>query len=150
MGPDELIAAARAWRAEDPDPETRAEIDALLGDGRPGTAPDAGGPDLDGLRERFGARLAFGTAGLRGEMGAGPNRMNRAVVIRATAGLAAHLTDRGHGGEPVVVGFDARHRSATFAADVAAVLAGSGFPVHLADRPLPTPVVAFGGRHLGC
>lgn len=150
MGPDELIAAARAWRAEDPDPETRAEIDALLGDGRPGTAPDAGGPDLDGLRERFGARLAFGTAGLRGEMGAGPNRMNRAVVIRATAGLAAHLTDRGHGGEPVVVGFDARHRSATFAADVAAVLAGSGFPVHLADRPLPTPVVAFGVRHLGC
>jgi phosphomannomutase len=139
----DLVAAARAWRDEDPDPATRAEVDRLLGgDGR--------GPDVDALAERFGARLQFGTAGLRGEMGAGPNRMNRAVVIRATAGLAAHLAATGHAGEPVIVGYDARHLSDRFARDAAAVLAAAGFPVHLADRPLPTPVVAFGVTHLGC
>ena len=139
--PTALVAAARRWRDEDPDPETRAELDGLL-DG-----PE--GPDVGALADRFGARLQFGTAGLRGEMGAGPNRMNRAVVIRATAGLAAYLRDTGHAGEPVVVGFDARHRSDRFARDAAEVLAGAGFPVRLADRPLPTPVLAFGVRHLG-
>jgi phosphomannomutase len=141
MSPDELVAVARAWRDDDPDPETRAEIDRLLA---------AEPPDLDDLADRFGARLQFGTAGLRGEMGAGPNRMNRAVVIRATAGLAAHLAATGHAGEPVIVGYDARHRSAPFARDAAAVFAAAGFPVHLADRPLPTPVLAFGVTHLGC
>jgi phosphomannomutase len=139
VSPDELVAAAHAWRDDDPDPGDRAELDRLVAEG-----------DLDELRDRFGARLEFGTAGLRGAMGAGPNRMNRAVVIRATAGLAAYLGDQGHAGRPVVVGYDARHRSAQFAADVATTLAGAGFPVQLADRPLPTPVVAFGVRHLGC
>ncbi|HET6775990.1 MAG TPA: phospho-sugar mutase [Acidimicrobiales bacterium] len=148
MEPDELVAAARAWRDEDPDPETRAEVDRLLGGAR--GEPSGRGPDLGALADRFGARLQFGTAGLRGEMAAGPNRMNRAVVIRATAGLAAHLAATGHAGEPVIVGFDARHRSDRFARDTAAVLAAAGFPVHLADRPLPTPVVAFGVTHLGC
>src|SRR4029453_15805695 len=137
-----LVAAARAWRDEDPDPETRAELSGLL-DG-----PD--GPHVAALADRFGARLQFGTAGLRGEMGAGPNRMNRAVVIRATAGLAAHLTATGHRGEPVLVGDDAPPLSEPFARDAAAVLAAAGFPVHLGDRPLPTPVVAFGVTHLGC
>ncbi len=70
-------------------------------------------------------------------MGAGPNRMNRAVVIRATAGLAAHLVATGHGGEPVIVGYDARHRSDRFARDAAAVLAAAGFPVHLATARCP-------------
>jgi phosphomannomutase len=139
--PDGLVAAARAWRDDDPDPETRAELDRLLADEK---------PDVDELADRFGARLQFGTAGLRGEMGAGPNRMNRAVVIRATAGLAAHLAATGHAGDPVLVGYDARHRSDRFARDAAAVLAAAGFPVHLADRPIPTPVLAFGVRHLGC
>jgi phosphomannomutase len=142
MTPDDLVAAARAWRDEDPDPETRAEVESLL-DG------NGAGPDLDGLRDRFGATLAFGTAGLRGEMGAGPNRMNRLTVMRATAGLARYLADTGHEGEPVVVGFDARHGSARFAADAAAVLAAAGFAVHLATGPIPTPVLAFGVRHLG-
>src|SRR5690606_39691541 len=87
---------------------------------------------------------------MRGEMGAGPNRMNRPVAIRGTAGLDAWLAVRGHAGEPVIVGHDARHRSDRFAADAAAVLAAAGFAVHLADRPLPTPVVAFGTTHLGC
>jgi phosphomannomutase len=134
---DALVAAAAAWRDEDPDPETRAEVDRLLA-----------GPDLAALADRFGARLEFGTAGLRGEMGAGPNRMNRAMVIRATAGLAAYLVDTGQRGRPVVIGYDARYRSDRFARDAAAVLAAAGFAVHLADRPLPTPVVAFGVRHL--
>jgi phosphomannomutase len=141
MSPDELVAVARAWRDDDPEPETRAEIDRLLA---------AEPPDLDDLADRFGGRLQFGTAGLRGEMGAGPNRMNRAVVIQATAGLAAHLAATGHAGEPVIVGYDARHRSDRFARDAAAVFAAAGFPVHLADRPLPTPALAFGVTHLGC
>jgi phosphomannomutase len=142
-GDGELVAAARAWRDDDPDPATRAEVDVLLG-------VDGGAPDLPALADRFGARLQFGTAGLRGEMAAGPNRMNRAVVIRATAGLAAHLAATGHAGEPVVVGYDARHLSHRFAADTAAVLAAAGFPVHLTERPVPTPVLAFGVTHLGC
>jgi phosphomannomutase len=150
MTADELVAAARAWRDEDPDPETRAEVDRLLAGGDRGEGGAGRGPDLAGLADRFSTRLEFGTAGLRGEMGAGPNRMNRAVVVRATAGLAAHLAATGHAGEPVIVGFDARHRSDRFARDAAAVLVGAGFPVHLADRPLPTPVVAFGVTHLGC
>jgi phosphomannomutase len=142
MTPDDLVAAARVWHDEDPDPETRAEVERLL--------RGAGSrPDLDGLSDRFGASLAFGTAGLRGEMGAGPNRMNRVTVMRASAGLARYLADTGHAGEPVIVGFDARHRSATFAVDAAAVLAGAGFMVHLADAPIPTPVLAFGVRHVG-
>ena len=144
MSPDELVAAARAWRDEDPDADDRAEVDRLL------AALEAGDSQaIDELRERFGAGLSFGTAGLRGAMGAGPNRMNRAVVIRATAGLAAYLHDTGHAGEAVVVGYDARHRSTRMAADAAAVLVAAGFTVHLADRPLPTPVIAFGVLHLG-
>ena len=139
---DDLVTAARVWRDQDPDPDTRAEVERLLGG-------SGAGPDLAGLRDRFGASLAFGTAGLRGEMGAGPNRMNRVTVMRASAGLARYLADTGHTGEPVIVGFDARHGSATFAADAAAVLAGAGFMVHLADAPIPTPVLAFGVRHLG-
>jgi len=138
MAGTDVVAAARAWRDEDPDPETRAEVDALLAAG-----------DEAALADRFGARLQFGTAGLRGEMAAGPNRMNRAVVIRATAGLAAYLASTGHAGEPVVVAHDARRRSDRFARDAAGVLAAAGFPVHLADRQLPTPVLAFGVRHLG-
>jgi phosphomannomutase len=149
MSPDELVRTARSWRDEDPDAGDRAEVDALLAAVEAGPGP-AASEALDGLRERFGAGLSFGTAGLRGAMGAGPNRMNRAVAIRATAGLAAHLRATGHAGEPVIVGFDARHRSARMAADAAAVLAGAGFTVHLGERPLPTPVVAFGILHLGC
>ena len=99
------------------------------------------------LVDRFDGRLEFGTAGLRGAMAAGPNRMNRVVVLRAAAGLAAYLAARG--GRRVVVGYDARHRSDTFAADTCAVLTGAGLQAMLLPRALPTPVLAFAIRHLG-
>ncbi|MFB8760311.1 phospho-sugar mutase [Streptomyces nigra] len=135
---DDLIARAQAWLAEDPDPETRAELAALL---------DAG--DTDELAARFAGTLQFGTAGLRGELGAGPLRMNRAVVIRAAAGLAAYLRKQGHTDGLVVIGYDARHKSSEFARDTAAVMAGAGLRAAVLPRPLPTPVLAYAIRHLG-
>ncbi|MEU6239779.1 phospho-sugar mutase [Streptomyces sp. NPDC047024] len=135
---DELIARARTWLAEDPDPETRAELSALL---------DAG--DTDELAARFSGTLQFGTAGLRGELGAGPMRMNRAVVIRAAAGLAAYLRAKGQTDGLVVIGYDARHKSADFARDTAAVITGAGLRAAVLPRPLPTPVLAYAIRHLG-
>ncbi|MEV0632783.1 phospho-sugar mutase [Nonomuraea wenchangensis] len=129
-----LIEQARAWLAQDPDPDTRAELGALIER-----------EYLDALQDRFGAKLEFGTAGLRGELGAGPNRMNRVTVMRAAAGLAAVLGP----GKHVVIGYDARHKSDVFARDTAAVLTGAGLHATLLPRPLPTPVLAFAVRHLG-
>ncbi|MEU1125188.1 phospho-sugar mutase [Streptomyces sp. NPDC005899] len=134
----DLIARARTWLAEDPDPETREELAGLIGTG-----------DLDALAERFAGTLQFGTAGLRGEIGTGPMRMNRSVVIRAAAGLAAYLKDRGQAGGLVVIGYDARYKSADFARDTAAVMTGAGLRAAVLPRPLPTPVLAFAIRHLG-
>ncbi|MGA4958194.1 phospho-sugar mutase [Streptomyces lavendulocolor] len=133
-----LIAQAKAWLAEDPDPETREELAGLIG-----------AEDLDELAARFGGTLQFGTAGLRGELGAGPMRMNRAVVIRAAAGLAAYLKAEGRTGGLVVIGYDARHKSADFARDTAAVMMGAGLRAAILPRPLPTPVLAYAIRHLG-
>ena len=135
---DELLARARAWLAEDPDPETREELAGLIKAG-----------DTAELAARFAGTLQFGTAGLRGELGAGPMRMNRAVVIRAAAGLAAYLRAKGQGDGLVVVGYDARHKSADFARDTAAVMTGAGLRAAVLPRPLPTPVLAFAIRHLG-
>lgn len=134
----DIVTRARAWLDEDPDSDTRAELAALI---------DAG--DLDALAERFSGTLQFGTAGLRGELGAGPMRMNRAVVIRAAAGLAAYLKARGQGEGLVVIGYDARYKSTDFALDTAAVMTGAGLRAAVLPRPLPTPVLAFAVRHLG-
>nr|MBA2497001.1 phospho-sugar mutase [Acidimicrobiia bacterium] len=114
----------------------------------------AAGPDLDGLGARFATRLEFGTAGLRGPLGAGPARMNCALVRRATAGVARWVLDGGSTGGagptgPVVVGHDARHGSAAFAEDATRVLAGAGLEVARFDRLVPTPVLAFAVTHLG-
>ncbi|KND30603.1 phospho-sugar mutase, partial [Streptomyces stelliscabiei] len=135
---DDLIARAKAWLAEDPDPDTRDELGGLI---------DAA--DTAELTARFSGTLQFGTAGLRGELGAGPMRMNRSVVIRAAAGLAAYLNKQGAGGGLVVIGYDARHKSADFARDTAAVMTGAGLRAAVLPRPLPTPVLAFAIRHLG-
>ncbi|MFG2475139.1 phospho-sugar mutase [Streptomyces fagopyri] len=135
---DELIARAEAWLAEDPDAETREELAKLI-DAR----------DVAELTARFSGTLQFGTAGLRGELGAGPMRMNRAVVIRAAAGLAAYLKANGGTGGLVVIGYDARHKSADFARDTAAVMTGAGLRAAVLPRPLPTPVLAYAIRHLG-
>lgn len=134
---DAVRAAAEAWLSEDPDPDTRAELRQLL---------DAG--DAAELADRFAGTLEFGTAGLRGAVGAGSNRMNRVVVIRAAAGLAAYLKTNGLTDGPVLIGYDARHMSDVFAEDTAAVIRGAGLDAVLLDRPTPTPVVAFGIRHL--
>ncbi|MFF3212195.1 phospho-sugar mutase [Streptomyces sp. NPDC002886] len=135
---DDLIARAQAWLAEDPDPETADELAKLI---------EAG--DTTELADRFSGMLQFGTAGLRGELGAGPMRMNRNVVIRAAAGLAAYLKAQGHADGLVVVGYDARYKSADFARDTAAVMIGAGLRAAVLPRPLPTPVLAYAIRHLG-
>jgi phosphomannomutase len=138
-----LLTAAAAWVADDPDSQTRAELTRLVERARHGGAAERE------LADRFDGRLAFGTAGLRGELAAGPNRMNRVVVIQAAAGLAAYLLDTAGPGR-VVIGYDARHNSEVFAADSAAVLSGAGLEAVVLPRPLPTPVLAFAIRHLGC
>ncbi|MFD7296513.1 phospho-sugar mutase [Streptomyces sp. NPDC059897] len=134
----ELLDRAKTWLAEDPDPETREELAKLIE-----------ADDLEAIGERFAGTLQFGTAGLRGELGAGPMRMNRAVVIRAAAGLAAYLKAKGQTDGPVVIGYDARYKSADFARDTAAVMVGAGLRAAVLPRPLPTPVLAFAIRHLG-
>jgi phosphomannomutase len=134
----DVLTRARAWLAEDPDPQTSAELSALIE-----------AEDLSELEDRFSGTLEFGTAGLRGALGAGPNRMNRVVVTRAAAGLAAYLRDAGATG-PVVIGYDARHNSDVFARDTAAVMTGAGFEALVMPRPLPTPLLAFAIRELGC
>ncbi len=140
----ELIDRAHAWAAEDPDPVTRAELEQVI------DAVIGGGDEAD-LADRFDGTLEFGTAGLRGELGAGSNRMNRVVVIRAAAGLAAYLRDQGAARHaPVVIGYDARHNSDAFARDTADVMTGAGFEALLLPRPLPTPLLAFAIRELGC
>jgi phosphomannomutase len=140
----ELRKTVGAWIANDPDPRDQEELRALHA--RADNGDHAAGVEL---RDRFAGRLTFGTAGLRGAVGAGPNRMNRAVVRAATAAVAGWLRDAGTGPPPaVVVGCDARHRSDEFADDAARMLAGAGIEVHLLPRPSPTPLLAFAVRHL--
>ena len=135
----DLTTAAAEWIAGDPDPITRAELQGIVDSG-----------DVDELTERMGATLQFGTAGLRGRVEAGSNRMNRATVIRATKGLADYLlATTGIEAGPVVVGRDARLSSATFMDDTIGVLVAAGFKVRYFADPAPTPLVAYAALQSG-
>lgn len=137
-----LIVAAHAWAAQDPDPTTRAELEEAISAAEGGDAQAAAQ-----LGDWFGSRLEFGTAGLRGALGPGPNRMNRVLVAQAAAGLAAYLLT--HEPSPsVVIGYDGRTNSEVFARDTAVIMAGAGVRATLLPRHLPTPVLAFAVRHL--
>jgi phosphomannomutase len=138
-----LVAKAREWMANDPDAATRAELEAIL------ASPDLASTDL---ADRFAQTLEFGTAGLRGVLGAGPNRMNRAVVRVATHGLAEALLE--HVDAPktrgVVIGYDGRVLSRELAADTASVLAARGIRAYLFPDLGPTPLTAYALTALGC
>lgn len=136
----QLRAQVEEWMVGDPDPAAREELQALLDAGTDAAAAD--------IADRFAGSLQFGTAGLRGRLGSGPNRMNRAVVIRAAAGLCAYLRDVVGPGFRVVIGYDARYGSADFARDTAAVAVAAGGEASLIYMALPTPVTAFALRHL--
>jgi len=133
-----LTARASAWRDADPDLQTQAELGQLLASG-----------DTAALESRFDGSLAFGTAGIRAEIGAGPMRMNRVVVGRVAAGLARYITtsDPAAAAAGVVVGYDGRTNSAVFATDAARILSRAGVRVSMLPGPLPTPVLAFSVRH---
>ena len=133
----QLFEAARSWAAQDPDSETRAELLALI---------EAG--DAAAIESRMGARLDFGTAGLRGELGAGPNRMNRVLVAQAAAGIRDYVNEHFKNDASVVIGFDGRINSAIFARDSAEIFAAAGISTMLFDGVVPTPVLAFAGKHL--
>ncbi|ROR95931.1 phosphomannomutase [Salana multivorans] len=163
MNHTDLVARARDWAAHDPDPRTRAELLALVALAETGdTAGDAddatsaiGGERsaqdaLAELASRFSGPLQFGTAGLRGAVAAGESRMNVAVVVRATAGLARYLLDTVGPGARVVIGCDARHGSSEFMDAAAEVLAASGAEVRTLPKRLPTPVTAYAVRALDC
>ncbi|WP_307861109.1 phospho-sugar mutase [Microbacterium sp. SD291] len=142
---EDRLAQARAWMRQDPDHETRDELASLIT--RSAAGDEHAAAELD---DRFGSRLAFGTAGLRGELGAGSNRMNRVLVAQAAAGFASYLREKSSGGRPaVVIGYDGRRNSRVFATDSAEVFAGAGLRAILLPRLLPTPVLAFAVRHLG-
>lgn len=134
----EALRRADRWLAQDPDEVTRAELQTLM------DAAGAGNTEAGAeLVDRFGARLAFGTAGLRGRLAAGSNRMNRVLVSQAAAGFAAYLREQVSGAPTVVIGYDGRRNSDVFARDSAELFAGAGLHAILLPRLLPTPVLAF-------
>jgi phosphomannomutase len=132
-----LRTEVEAWIADDPDPKTAAELTALLKAG-----------DEEALKKYFNGFLQFGTAGLRGPIGPGPSCMNRAVVGRAAAGIAAYMKKRGM--TKVVVGRDARYGSEDYTFETAEIMSGAGMDVYILPRPLPTPVLAFATSYLAC
>ncbi|HEV2252570.1 MAG TPA: phospho-sugar mutase [Streptosporangiaceae bacterium] len=134
-----LTAAAAAWRDADPDPVTRAELGQLISS-----------EDTAALAERFEGSLAFGTAGIRAEIGAGPMRMNRLVIGRVATGIARYISTRDQDAATagVVIGYDGRTNSAVFATDATRILSRAGISTWLLPRALPTPVLAFSVRHL--
>jgi len=137
MNLDELLAKAQAWADQDPDVETRTELLSLIE-----------AADETALLQRMGQRLKFGTAGLRGELGAGPNRMNRVLVAQAAAGLAAYLV-KNFERPSVVIGYDGRINSDVFARDSAEIMTGAGVKTVLFKYMVPTPLVAFAVKQHG-
>ena len=132
-----LTEHVKAWIADDPDPLTAAQLQNWL--------------DSDNeveLRASFSGFLQFGTAGLRGPVRPGPSGMNRAVVGRAAAGIAAYMQERNL--SSVVIGRDARHGSEDFTFETARIMSGAGMKVYVLSRPLPTPVLAFATIELKC
>lgn len=140
---ESLLEIGRAWLAEDPDPSTKAELTNLLSRVEGGDSEA-----VAELTDAFDGTLEFGTAGLRGRLGPGSNRMNRIVVSRAAAGLATYLVRSG--GTSVVIGYDARRNSDVFARDTARIMAGAGLTALVLPSALPTPVLAFAIKHFGC
>ena len=129
---DQARVAAQQWLECESDLNNCQEIEALLV-----------GPESD-LIERFTGHLEFGTAGLRGSLGAGPQRMNRSLVQMTAAAIAQRLLQENHEEPPlVVIGFDARTQSDVFASDTARVLANQNIRCVLLPKALPTPVLAF-------
>ena len=141
----DLVRAIASWTEQDPDPQTRQQLDDLAKAANSGDARA-----MAELADAFSARLQFGTAGLRGALGPGPNRMNRVVVGQTAAALASYLLDHGLAGGKVIIAFDARHKSDIFARDTAEIMSGTGFQTMITSGPLPTPLVPFGIRHFGC
>ena len=142
MSHDQLLANANAWLVQDPDDETRRELRELI----TRVKSDDADATTD-LADRFAQRLTFGTAGLRGELGAGPNRMNRVLVAQAAYGFAQFLLSR-ETRPSVIIGYDGRVNSDVFARDSAEIFAGLGLDVRLFDHVVPTPVVATSLREL--
>ena len=138
----DVLATAEEWAADDPDPATAAELTALIARARSGDRAA-----LEEIADSFDGSLQFGTAGLRGRLGPGSNRMNRVVVSRAAAGLAAYLVERG--GHSIVIGYDARRNSDVFAHDTAQIMAAAGISAMVLPHHLPTPVTAFAIHFLG-
>ena len=132
-----LFTTAQNWLNQDPDQETRAELEQLIAEAKAGKA-DAQAE----LANRFNGRLQFGTAGLRGRLQAGSMGMNRVLVAQAAGGLAEYL--KGYDKEPsIVIGYDGRKNSDVFAHDTAEIMAGAGIKAYLLPRKLPTPVLAY-------
>ena len=137
-----LVARAESWIDQDPDLVTKSQLAELL------LAAHTDQTALAELQDAFLAPLEFGTAGLRGALGAGPNRMNRVTVLQAASGLAQYLVQQGFVGKKVVIGFDARYNSDVFAKDTASVMSGAGLEPIVFSHVVPTPVLAFAIRQL--
>ena len=138
----DLTSRVQSWIEQDPDAVTKSQLTELF---------DAAQSDqvaLLELQDAFVAPLEFGTAGLRGALGAGPNRMNRVTVLQAASGLARYLVQQGFSNQKVVIGFDARYNSDVFAADTVRVMSGAGLEPIVFSHVVPTPVLAFAIRHL--
>jgi len=126
------------WLTADPDPKTREELQTLIDQQM-----------YDELEDRFKSRLEFGTAGLRGKVGCGPNRMNRLVIQQTALGLGEYLVKQVKNAKNrgVVIGYDGRTDSQTFAHETASVLTALGIKVYLTHHVAATPIVAFGVKH---